>query len=148
MQLHLEGSNEINSPKQRVYSLLTDPSFVSRTLPDAEEVRVLDGASLEAKLKLKVAVVSATMKMKMTIEKTSPPDKASLVAEGAGSGSTMKIRSTFDLSGDAPTTMAWAADAEITGIMAGMGSSLLKGFANKKVAELFSGISKAVEESA
>ena len=145
MQLHLEGSNAINSPKERVYSLLTDPSFISKTLPDAEDVRVLDATSLEAKMKLRIAVVSATMKMKMTVERTEPPNRASMVAEGTGSGSTMKITSTFGLTGDSPTMIAWAADAEITGVMAGIGSSLLRGFAAKKVAEIFSGISKAIE---
>jgi len=39
----------------------------------------------------------------------------------------------FDLSGDSPVTMKWSADAEITGVMAGLGSTLLKGFATKKV---------------
>ena len=44
--------------------------------------------------------------------------------------------------------MAWSADAEIGGVMAGIGSTLLKGFATKKVAEIFSGIIKAVEATA
>jgi uncharacterized protein len=147
MQLHLEGSNSINSPREKVYSLLTDPNFIARTLPDAEEVRVIDGSSLEAKIKLRIAVVSAALKMKMTISKTEPPAKAALNAEGAGSGSNMKIASRFDLTGDSPTTMSWSADAEITGVMAGIGSTLLKGFATKKVAEIFSGITKAIEAS-
>ncbi len=65
--------------------------------------------------------------------------------KGTGSGSSMKVTSLFELSGDAPTSMHWSADAEITGVMAGLGSSLLKGFAAKKVAEIFEGITKAVE---
>ncbi|MDE1853780.1 MAG: carbon monoxide dehydrogenase subunit G [Thaumarchaeota archaeon] len=147
MQLHLEGSNSMKAPKEKVYSLLTDPEFIAKTLPDAEDVNVIDGSSLEAKLKLRVAVVSSTMKMKLTIVRTAPPSKATLVAEGAGSGSSLKITSIFDLSGDAPTNMTWTADAEITGLMAGIGSSLLKGFATKKVAEIFSGITRAVESA-
>ena len=147
MQLHLDGSNTINSPREKVYALLTDPVFISKALPDAEDVHVLDASSLEAKMKLRIAVVSATLKMKMTVERTSPPGKAALLAEGTGSGSTLKIRSAFELSGESPTTMAWAADAEIGGVMAGMGSSLLRGFAPKKVAEMFASITKAVEES-
>jgi uncharacterized protein len=148
MQLHLDGSNSIRAPRDRVYSLLTDPDFVAKTLPDAEDVHVLDDSSLEAKIKLRVAVVSSTLRIKMTIVKTDPPSKAELVAEGSGSGSSMKITSVFSLEGDAPTTMKWSAEAEITGVMAGIGSSLLKGFATKKVGEIFSGITKAVEGAA
>ena len=145
MQLHFEGSNQMSPSREKVYALLTDPVFISKTLPDAEEVKILDGATFEAKMKLRVAVVSAAVKMKMTVEKTAPPSKARLLAEGAGSGSALKIVSVFDLSGDSPTTMAWSADAEIGGVMAGIGSSLLKGFAAKKVQELFTAITRAVE---
>jgi uncharacterized protein len=147
MQLHLDGSNVINAKGDRVYSLLTDPNFIAKALPDAEDVRVIDGSSLEAKIKLRIAVVSSTLRMKMTIDRTSPLTEAMLVAEGSGSGSNMKITSVFNLSDGAPTTMKWSADAEINGVMAGIGSTLLKGFATKKVGEIFTGITKAVEAS-
>lgn len=145
MKLHLEGSNAMSSSREKVYSLLTDPNFISKSLPDAEDVRILDGSSLEAKMKLRIAVVSTTLKMKLTVDRTVPPSKATLVAEGTGSGSSLKITSVFDLSEDSPTIMAWSADADVSGVMAGIGSTLLKGFATKKVAEIFSGITKAVE---
>ena len=145
MQLHLDGSNIIRSPQNKVYALLTDAHFIAKDLPDASDVHVLDAQSLEATIKLRVAVVSSAMKVKMTIARTAPTSKATLVAEGTGSGSSMKVTSLFELSGDTPTSMHWSADAEITGVMAGLGSSLLKGFAAKKVAEIFEGITKAVE---
>ncbi len=148
MQLHLDGSNSINAPREKVFSLLTDPNFLAKSLPDAEDVRVLDSTSLEAKLKLRIAVVSSSLKMKMTVTGVERPSKASLLAEGTGSGSIIKIASVFNLEGDVPTVMKWSADAEITGVMSGLGSSLLKGFATKKVAEIFEGITKSVESSA
>ena len=147
MQIHLDGSSPMNAPKERVFSLLTDPGFLAKTLPDAEDVRVLDGASLEAKLKMRVAVVSGTLRMKMTVAEKQPPERATLLAEGSGSGSTVRISSVFTLLGDMPTTMNWSADAEIGGVMAGLGSTLLKGYASKKVGEIFDGITKAVEEA-
>jgi uncharacterized protein len=148
MQLHLDGSNSINAARERVFGLLTDPGFLAKSLPDAEDVHLLGPDSLEAKIKLRVAVVSSTLKMKMTITEKTPTSGATLLAEGTGSGSAIKINSHFSLRGDLPTTMAWSADAEITGVMAGMGSTLLRGFATKKVAEIFQGITKAVEASA
>ena len=148
MQLHLEGSTSMNAPREKVYALLTDPNFLAKTLPDAEDVHVLDASSREAKVKLRIAVVSSTLKMKMTVVNREPPAKATILAEGSGSGSSMKITSVFTLDGDLPTTMSWSADAEITGVMAGLGSTLLKGFATKKVGEIFVGVTKAVELSA
>ena len=145
MQLHLDGSNSLNAHRDSVYAKLTDPNFLAKTIPDAEDVHVLDANSLEAKLKLRVAVVSSTLKMKMTVADREPTTKASLLAEGSGSGSNIKISSTFTLEGDSPTLMKWSADAEITGVMAGLGSTLLKGFATKRVAEIFEGITRAID---
>lgn len=138
----------MNATKNRVYSLLTDPSFLARSLPDAEDVRVIDENSLEAKLRLRLAVVSGKMKVKVTLTDRQPPARATLLADASGSGTTMKIVSTFTLAGDMPTTMSWTADADISGVMAGLGSTILKGFATKKVTEIFEGITKAVEASA
>lgn len=148
MQLHLEGTISMNASRERVYELLTDPNFIATTIPDAEDVRVLDGSNLEGKIKLRIAVVTSTLRMKMTIQKTSPPSKATLIAEGSGSGSNLKISSVFDLMGSGPTTMKWSADGEISGVMAGIGSALLKGFAAKRVAEIFESITKNVEARA
>lgn len=148
MELHLNGSTMIRARREEVFRLVTDPNFIAGALPDAEDVAVLDEESLEAKLRVKVALVSSTIKVRLTISDRTPPSHARLLAEGSGSGSNMKIISTFELAGDGSTTMNWAADAEITGLMAGLGSTFLRGFAEKKVAEIFEGITRAVEAKA
>ncbi len=148
MELHLNGSTKIRARREEVFRLVTDPNFIASALPDAEDVAILDKDSLEAKLRVKVALVSSTIKVRLTISDRTSPSRARLLAEGSGSGSSMKINSTFELSGDGSTTMSWAADAEITGLMAGLGSTFLRGLAEKKVAEIFEGITRAVEAKA
>jgi carbon monoxide dehydrogenase subunit G len=145
MQLHLTGSTTINAKRERVFQLLTDPKFIATTLPDAVEVAVLDKESLEAKLKVKVALISSSIKVRLRVTDRVPTSGARLIAEGSGSGSKVKIDSTFTLDGDGNTRMSWVADAEITGLMAGLGSIVLRGFAEKKVGEIFAGITKGVE---
>ena len=148
MQLHLDGSTSIDAERETVFNKLTDVKFIARTLPDAEDVNVVDSTTLEAKLKVRVAVVTSTLKLRMSIADTEPTSRAKLMAEASGSGSHLAITSTFELTGDRPTNLSWAADAEITGVMAGLGSSILKGFATKKVGEIFAGITKALEAEA
>ncbi len=146
MQLHLDGSTSIGAEKDTVFNKLTDVNFIAQTLPDAEDVKIIDAMTLEAKLKVRVAVVTSTLKLRMSLASTEPTSRAKLVAEASGSGSHMIINSTFELTGSRPTTLSWSADTEITGVMAGLGSSILKGFATKKVGEIFAGITKALEE--
>jgi uncharacterized protein len=147
MQLHLEGAEDLALPRERVYQLLTDSKFIAKSLPDAQETKVIDDSSLEARMKIGISFLTTNMNVKMKIVDKVPPQHARLQVEGVGSGSSMKINSDFDLEGDSATKMKWVADAEITGVMAGIGSSILKGFAEKKVKEIFEGIKKAMEQA-
>jgi carbon monoxide dehydrogenase subunit G len=148
LDLHLEGSTPINADQATVYRLLTDTKFLSTTLPDSEEVKVVDDTSLEAKIRVRVAVVSTRLAVKMSIVESRPPTMAKLEAQASGIGSNMMIKSTFELSGSRPTNLRWTADAELTGVVAGLGSSVLRGFAARKVDQIFSGITKAIEANA
>lgn len=148
MQLHLDGSTSIDAEREIVFKKLTDVKFIAGTLPDAEDVNIIDATTLEARLKVRVAVVTSTLKLRMSIADAEPTTRAKLVAEASGSGSHLTISSTFELTGSRPTTLSWSANAEISGVMAGLGSSILKGFATKKVGEIFEGITKALEAEA
>jgi uncharacterized protein len=147
MQLHLEGSENLTLPKERVFSLLTDSNFIAKSLPDAQETKVLEDGSIEAQMKIGISFLTTKMNVKMRITDKVQPTHARMLVDGTGSGSTMKITSDFDLEGDSATKMKWVADAEITGVMAGIGSSILKGFSEKKVKEIFEGIKKAMEQA-
>jgi uncharacterized protein len=149
MHLHLEGSNELKAEPETAYQRLTNLSVMANAIPDSEDVRIIDGDTAETTVKLRIALVSTKLKMKVKISEKRPPSHAELSAEGSGSGSHVKIHSTFDLEkmpGGSGTKMTWAADSEITGIMAGIGSVMLKGFAEKRVAEIFEAIGLAVEK--
>jgi carbon monoxide dehydrogenase subunit G len=148
VQLHLDGSKEIDAGRQKVYGLLTDTSFLAETLPDSEGAKALDDSTVEAKMKVRVAIVSATIRLRLSVSEKVDSRAATMTAEGSGSGSTLKIRSRFELSGERPTTVSWTADTEVTGVMAGLGSPILKGYATKKVEEIFGSITGAIEARA
>lgn len=149
MHLHLEGSNELKVDRETAYNRLTNLEIMTESMPDAEDVKIIDSETAEATIKLRIALVSARMKMKVKILNKKPPAHAELSAEGSGTGSHVKVTSTFDLDGSPSTPKSklnWSADAEITGIMAGIGSSMLRGFAEKRVAEIFNAIQIAIGE--
>jgi len=119
---------------------------MTKSLPDAEDVKVIDAETAEATIKLRIALVSARLRMNVKILNKKPPSHAELSAEGSGTGSYVKIQSTFDLAESNPTKLTWSADADITGVMAGIGSTMLRGFAQKRVAEIFNAIQIAIEK--
>jgi carbon monoxide dehydrogenase subunit G len=149
MQLHLEGSSELKQDLETAYNRLTNLEVMARALPDTEDVKVIDSDTAEATVKLKLAVVSTRLRMRVKISGRRPPSHAELSAEGSGSGNRVKIFSTFDLERagtENRTKMTWSANAEINGLMAGIGSMMLKGFAEKRMDEMFDAIGIAVEK--
>ena len=149
MHLHLDGSSELKVDQETAYKRLTNLELMTKALPDAEDVKMIDNDTAEAMVKLRIALVSTRLRMKVNISERRPPSHAELSAEGSGTGSHVKLRSTFDLekvAGGSGTKMTWSAEAEITGLMAGIGSAMLKGFAEKRVGEIFGAIGIAVEK--
>jgi carbon monoxide dehydrogenase subunit G len=147
MQLHLEGAEDLNLPRERVFQLLTDSSFLAKSMPDVQETKVIDDSNLEAKMKMRISFLTTSMAIKIKVADKVPPQHARLLVEGVGSGSNMKITSDLNLEGESTTKMRWMADVEINGVMAGIGSSILKGFAEKKVKEIFDDLRKAMDQA-
>jgi len=148
MHLHLEGTEILNFPRERVYQLLTDAGFLAKSLPDARETKVTGDNTIEAKMKFGISSLTMTMATKIKLTDMVSPRHARLVMEGAGSGSRIKITSDFDLEGEKPTRMKWISNAEIAGVMTGIGSSMIKGFARGKVREIFKDLKRTMEQAA
>lgn len=149
MHFHLDGSIDVKLDQHTAYQRLTDLELMAKALPDIEEIKMIDNDSAEATVKLRIGLVSTRLRMNVKISDKNPSSHAVLSAEGSGSGSHIKISSIFRLerANDMSTTkMSWSAEAEITGVMAGIGSTILKGFAEKRVIEILDAIGSAVEK--
>jgi carbon monoxide dehydrogenase subunit G len=148
MRLHLEGTEILYLPRERVFQLLTDADFLVKSLPNARETKVMEDNTIEAKIRFGISSLTTTMAATMKLADFSHAHHARLILEGAGSGSRMKITSDFNLEGENPTRMKWVSNAEISGVMAGINSSMIKGFARKKVREIFQDLKKTMEQTA
>jgi carbon monoxide dehydrogenase subunit G len=78
MQLHLQGSTELNRDPETAYRRLTNLEVMAKALPDAEDVKVIDQDNAEATVKLKVELVSTKLRMKVKILNRRPPSHAEL----------------------------------------------------------------------
>ncbi|MFI5421202.1 MAG: carbon monoxide dehydrogenase subunit G [Nitrososphaerales archaeon] len=146
MKYHLDGAEIINAPPEKTYSRLTDPNFMVGAVPDIQSYKVLDGDHFEAKIKVGISIVRGTIDMKFAILDKRDGNHAKLVADGSGAGSKMHIDSIIDLLPDPQgTKMVWSADVEVSGLMAGIGSQILKGQSEKQVSEIFTNVKQKIE---
>jgi carbon monoxide dehydrogenase subunit G len=146
MKFHLDGVLVIAATPERTYRSLCDPKFMVSTVPDLQSYRILDQDHFDAKIKVGMSIVRGTVDMKFELKDKVETKHARLIGDGGGAGSKMHIDSTFDLSPDGQgTKMAWSADADLGGLIAGIGAQILKGQSEKQVSEIFSNIKQKLE---
>src|SRR6202042_2831699 len=110
--------------------------------------KIIDQERFEAKIGVGFSLVKGTIEMKFELKDKTGGNHARLIGDGSGAGSKMHIESVLDLSTENyGTKMAWSADADISGIIAGMGSQILKGQSEKQVSQIFSNIKSKLESS-
>ncbi len=146
MKFHLDGAVSIKASPEKTFTSLSNPEFMVSTIPDLQSYKILDQDHFEAKIKVGISVVRGTVDMKFELKDKTGGNHARLLGDGAGAGSRMHIDSTLDLSPEGEgTKMAWSADADLGGLMAGIGSQILKSQSEKQVSQIFSNIKAKLE---
>ena len=146
MKFHLDGNLAIKASPEKTFAALSDPNFMVSTIPDLESYKIVDQSHFDAKIRVGISLVRGTVSMKFEITDIVDRKHAKLVGDGSGAGSRMHIESGFDLAPDAEgTRMTWVADADLGGLMAGIGSQILKGQSEKQVSQIFANIKRKLE---
>jgi carbon monoxide dehydrogenase subunit G len=148
MKFHLEGVVSIKARPEKTFASLSDPQFMISTIPDLQNYKIIDQDHFDARIKVGISVVRGTIDVKFQLTEKTNGNHAKLIGDGSGAGSRMRIESIFDLSPEGEDTkMTWSADADLSGLIAGIGSQILKGQSEKQVGQIFSNIKAKLESS-
>jgi len=138
--MEFSGAVDIPAPRDRVFAFVTDPNKVGACGPGVESIEVIDATHFRAKAKVGVGFINARFVVDLEIAEQQPPDMAIIKARGQAPGSAVDGTGRMNLI-DGPeegtTTMLWAAEVNISGMLATMGARLIEGTANKMIAQTF-----------
>ncbi len=148
--MEFSGAVDIPATRDRVFAFVTDPNKVGACGPGVESIEVIDATHFRAKAKVGVGFISARFVLDLEIAEQHAPDMAVIKAHGQAPGSAVDALGRMNLV-DGPelgtTTMLWAAEVNISGMIASVGSRLIDGTANKMIEQAFDCIrSKIVAE--
>jgi carbon monoxide dehydrogenase subunit G len=141
--MHLDGQFTAAAPQADVYAFLTDPSKVSRHMPDVTDVVIDDADHFTVTARVGVAHIKGTMVVKLAIRDRRPPVGTTVVGQGSGLASVVDMVTSFALETGAPgeTIVRWKADVTISGKLAAFGpQGLLDRIARKNVDAFVDGI--------
>lgn len=147
--MHLEGSFDTPASRKAVWDFLLNPQDIAPCIPDVQSLDVTSPDSFKAKVKVGLSLVKGTVDFDFRIADKVPPSSAKLIGSGRGVGSTMEIQTAFTLDElGSGTKVGWAADVNVGGIMAGLGSKLLDSTSAKMVQQVVENLTNKLKARA
>jgi uncharacterized protein len=142
----------VRAPVAEVWTFLRDPQQVARCIPGAERIEVIDDRHYHVVAGARVAFLSVSFAMNVTVTEIEEPVRLVSVAEGTDARikERMKLSSTLTLEprGAEATDVSYAIDLTLFGKLASLGFGVIKGKAGQMAADFATCIRTRLEADA
>lgn len=137
--MDVNGSHTFAAPRERVWNLLLDPDALHAALPSCKEFRQTGEDAYEATMTVGVGAVKGTYTAKIQVRDKDPQTRYRLVVEGTGRPGFLKGDGIIELEdkGDATTLVSYHGQAQVGGMIAGVGQRLISASANLITGQFF-----------
>ena len=141
--MNLDGSAVLHADPERVWSVITDPAVLARTIPGCELLEQVGDDEYRMNVSVGVGAIRGTYAGEVRLSDQDRPKSYVMHASGAGAPGQVRATVTIELSPsgeDETTTLTYSADAVVGGPVAGVGQRMMTGVAKRMAAQFFSAI--------
>ena len=142
----------VRAPLEKVWAFLRDPQQVAQCIPGAERIDVIDDRHYHVVAGARVAFLSVSFAMNVTVTEIEEPIRLVSIAEGmdARIKERVKLTSTLTLepSGALATDVSYSIDLAVFGKLASLGFAVIKGKAGQMAADFATCIKTRLEAAA
>jgi uncharacterized protein len=135
--VRFEGTFEVAAPKHRVWAFISEPDDVIACAPDVRAVEIDDPTHFRVTVRTGLGPIRATFKMNVQFTEMRSGEHLTVLAEGQAPGSAVEMRTTVDLDGDNPTTLRWASEVTVKGLIANVGERFMPSVADHMTKQIF-----------
>jgi carbon monoxide dehydrogenase subunit G len=150
MALVIEGEERITAPIDKVWAALNDPAILKECIPGCQSLEKKSDTELAATVVLRIGPIKATFNGEVTLKNLNPPHSYTIQGEGKGGiAGFAKGGADVTLSEDEPgvTLLKYAAQADVGGKIAQLGSRLITSTSKKLSGEFFSTFAEKVAQA-
>lgn len=146
--MKLEGTYSLLPGPDQVWAALNDPRVLAKATPGCKEFSQVGPDEYAAVLEVGVAGVKGRYTGQVSIADREPPSRYRLQVEASGSQGFIKAEMTIALRPDdrAGTELSFSGEAQVGGIVSGVGQRMLGGIAKLMMGQFFKEIEKAAIE--
>ncbi|RFU20197.1 CoxG family protein [Geodermatophilus marinus] len=140
--MNLDGSAVLHADPERVWSVITDPAVLARTIPGCESLEQTGEDSYRMNVSVGVGAVRGTYAGEVRLSDKDHPKSYVMHASGAGAPGNARATVTIGLepADGGTTTLTYSADAVVGGPVAGVGQRMMTGVAKRMAGQFFSAI--------
>ena len=140
--MNLDGSAVLHASPDRVWSALTDPAVLARTIPGCLALERVGEDSYRMDVSVGVGAVKGTYAGEVHLTDQERPKSYVMHASGAGAPGQVRATVTIELapSEDSSTVLTYSADAVVGGPVAGVGQRMITGVAKRMAAQFFTAV--------
>ena len=140
--MNLDGSAVLHADRERVWSVITDPAVLARTIPGCVSLEQVGDDEYRLNVNVGVGAIKGTYAGEVRLADQQRPESYVMHASGAGAPGQVKAVVPIELvdNGDGTTTLTYSADAVVGGPVAGVGQRMITGVAKRMAAQFFSAV--------
>jgi carbon monoxide dehydrogenase subunit G len=140
--VNLDGSAVLHADPDTVWSVITDPAVLARTIPGCESLEQVGDDAYKMNVSVGVGAIKGTYAGEVRLTDQQRPSSYVMHASGAGAPGNARATVTISLSpaDSGTTTLTYSADAVIGGPVAGVGQRMISGVAKRMAGQFFKAI--------
>jgi uncharacterized protein len=139
--VNLDGSAVLHADPERVWSVITDPAVLARTIPGCESLEKTGDDEYRMNVSVGVGAIRGTYAGEVRLTDQDRPKSYVMHASGAGAPGQVRATVTINLTADGDsTTLTYSADAVVGGPVAGVGQRMMTGVAKRMAGQFFTAI--------
>ncbi len=137
--MKLENRYSFQGTRRQVWDLLTDPKALQQCTPGCRELEEVGTDEYKASMQIGVGPVTGNFKGKIRMVEKDAPQHYKLFVEGSGAAGFVRGEGVLTLQEDGgdKTTVHVSGDAQVGGLVAGVGQRLLEGVAKQFMGQFF-----------
>jgi carbon monoxide dehydrogenase subunit G len=139
--VNLGGSAVLHADPERVWSVITDPAVLARTIPGCETLEQVGDDEYKMQVAVGVGAIRGSYAGEVRLSDQERPSSYVMHASGAGAPGNVRATVTINLEPDGDgTTLTYSADAVVGGPVAGVGQRMITGVAKRMAGQFFTAI--------
>jgi carbon monoxide dehydrogenase subunit G len=134
----LEGTHQLEAPRERVYQSLVNPEVLQRCIPGCERLERTGENSFAATIRTGVGSIKGLFDGKVRLEDLRQPEHFRIVVDGKGAPGFLKGSGDLDLQQEGNlTNITYSGDIQVGGTIASVGQRMIQGAAKMMAAQFF-----------